>query len=211
MAEPTAPPVTSEINLYPKLPLADQGDNFRLGQIAKIKSDLQTELDKRNKTRGKYKTAYSSVHRVGMTLGTLSTLAGGGSVVTALSGVGIPVAVPLGVFAGVCGATGLGLSQTNKWLLRKLEKHDSLLALTQAKLSSVNTLISRALNDNSVNSDEYEYILKQLDDFYAQKMVYQAKHRQRGIQAEPDQKKLIEKGRIQGLHEAKQALIEKVN
>ena len=201
-APPIEVPTNGEVHLYPKLD--DGGHNFRLDQIIKIKNDLNTELSHRIKLRRKCKTVYSSVHKVNMVSGSIGTLSAGGTLTTALSGLGLPASLPLGGVAIFCGITCLASSQIDKHLVKKLEKHNQILALILAKLSAINTLVSKALADNNINPDEYEYIQKQMDDFYQQKTQYQTKYRE--SQKNTDEKKLIEQGRQLGLKEAKQRL-----
>ena len=179
--EPSAPPDTNgEITLYPKLPQDDSepgGHNFRLSQITNIKNELQTELNNRIKSQRKYKTAWSGVHKLNMASNSVGTMTTGGTLASGLTGLGIPVAAGLGAAALVCSITSFATSQTGKWLSRKLEKHNKILALTQAKLSAINSLVSKALADNNISDKEFEYIQKQMDDFYAQKTMYQTKYK----------------------------------
>jgi fructose-1-phosphate kinase PfkB-like protein len=63
-----------------------------------------------------------------------------GAIDTLATGVGVVVALPLGVVSLATGAMGLVGSTVQKILLRKLEKHDRLLTLAEAKLMTINGL-----------------------------------------------------------------------
>jgi hypothetical protein len=90
-----------------------------------------------------------------------------------------------------------------------LEKHDRILALTEAKLNTVDRLVSKALKDDNVTDEEVDAIQREMSNFRSKKREIQLKIRA-SLNTETDlyklKKDLMEKGRQQGLLEAREAL-----
>ena len=125
-------------------------------------------------------------------------------------GVGIMTALPLGIASLVAGVGGLVGSSVQRILNKKVEKHDRLLMLAEAKLSTITALVSKALRDNSVSDAEFEAIQREMSDYQAKKRAIQTKVRTEvGSDLEGLKRGLLEEGRKQGLMEAKQALNER--
>jgi hypothetical protein len=137
---------TNDVKLYPQ----DVGTNFHLAEITKLRSTLQDEATQRERTRRKYKTAYTASHTINTTPCVVSS---GCAIGTLATGVGAIVAFPLGIVSLTTGAVGRIGSTTQNILLRKLEKHDRILALTEAKLNTVDRLVSKALKDDKVTDE----------------------------------------------------------
>ena len=79
------------------------------------------------------------------------------------------IAAPL-VIAMEGAAIGAGLlgiigGQVNKKLIRKAEKHEKIKMLAEAKLSTINDLISKALSDNTISDGEFALILAELTKY----------------------------------------------
>ena len=130
-----------------------------------------------------------------------------GAVGTLAAGVGVVAAIPLGVISLVTGAVGLIGSATQKMLLKKLEKHNRILALTEVKLSTIDRLVSKALKDNSISDDEFDAIQREFCDFRKIKREIQAKIRASSdTDMERLKQDLIEQGRQRGFLETKQLL-----
>jgi hypothetical protein len=158
---------------------------------------LQDEAAQRARMRHKYEIAYTASHTINTTACVVSSVSSAGVIGTLAPGVG-PSALPLGI-----GST------TQTILLRKLEKHDRIRALTGAKLNTVDRLVSKALKDDNVTDEEFDAIQREMSDFLSKKREIQLKIRA-SLNTEPDlgklKKDLAEKGRQQGLLEAREAL-----
>jgi hypothetical protein len=85
-----------------------------------------------------------------------------GTIGTLATGVGAIVALPLGIVSVAVGTVGLIGSTVQKIWLRKLEKHDRLLTLAEAKLSTINGLVSKGLMDNHVTDEEFKTVSERL-------------------------------------------------
>lgn len=198
---------TEDVRLYPRL---DTGLNFRLAEISHIRSNLQDEAAKRARTRRRYKTAYTASYVVNTGVCVVTSATTAGAVGTLASGVGAFAALPLGIISLAAGAVGLIGSTAQKILLKKLEKHNRILTLTEAKLSTIDGLVSKALKDDDVSDEEFDAIQREIRDFRAKRREIQLKIRaSSNTDLDHLKKELLEKGRQQGLTEAKQALNER--
>ena len=50
-------------------------------------------------------------------------------------------------------------------MLKKVEKHQQIKLIAAAKLSSVNGLVSRALQDGNISNEEYQIILQEMESY----------------------------------------------
>ena len=189
MAEPTAPP--SGLRVYPRL---DGGNSFRLAEVSNIRRDLQNEASKRARSRQRYKKAYLASYAVNTGACAASSLATAGAIGTLTTGVGAIASLPLGIAALTAGVVGLTASAAQKILLKKLEKHERILALTEAKLSTVDRMVSYALKNDDISSEEFDAIQKEMSDFRVKKRDVQVKVRSSaGTDIDRLKKELIEK------------------
>ena len=220
MATPNAPP--DDVKLYPKLdpvassddvrlyPQLETGLSFRLSEITNIRNTLQDEAAKRVRLRQKYKTAYVISHALNTGVCVVASVTTAGAVGTLAAGVGAIAALPLGIISLAAGAVGLVGSATQKILLKKLEKHNRILALSEAKLCTIDRLVSKALKDSFVSDLEFDAIQEEMADYRAKRREIQIKIRaSTNTDLEKFKKDMIERGRKKGLQEAKRALNEK--
>ena len=84
---------------------------------------------------------------------------------TALTGVGIIASVPLGFIAVATGVLSVISTGISKILLKKVEKHQQIKLTAAAKLSSINGLVSKALQDGHVSNEEYQLILQEIENY----------------------------------------------
>lgn len=207
MTSPSAPP-DEEVHLYPRLD--NIGMDFRLTEITCIRDRLECEVQKRDKTRRRFKAAHTATHVVNTGVCVVGSVTSAGAVASLASGVGIMAALPLGIISLASGALNLVGSTAQKILYRKVEKHERLLVLAEVKLSTINAMVSRALTDNSIADTEFEAIQREMSDYQAKKRAIQTKVSTAvGSDIEGLKKGLLEEGRKQGLMEARQALKER--
>ena len=58
----------------------------------------------------------------------------------------------------------------------KKKKHDKILMLANSKLNSIETLISKALNDIDINHEEFITILKEKDKYKRMKYILKSEN-----------------------------------
>ena len=81
----------------------------------------------------------------------------------------------------------------SKKLLLKAQKHEKITVLIEAKLNSISTLISKALNDGNISDREFSLIMDEFSRFQEMKNVIKTKTREQIKQETRDS--LIEQGR----------------
>ena len=96
-------------------------------------------------------------------LGVVTTAMSSGAVASALTGVGIVVAVPLGIFGVVCGAVSTGLVTANKKVENKVNKHARTSLLVSVEHTAINALVSKALDNNSISDAEFKTIMREVE------------------------------------------------
>lgn len=100
-----------------------------------------------------------------LTLGGFTTFLSSGTLIAALSGIGVVVAVPVGVAAAICGAASTALTFVSKKLEKKVTKHTRIHALALSKYDSINLNISKALNDNRISDSEFKNISQEITNY----------------------------------------------
>ena len=83
--------------------------------------------------------------------------------------------MPLGFTAVASGVLSFVSAAVSKILLKKVEKHQQIKRIAAAKLSSVNGLVSRALQDGQISNDEFQIILQEMETYRDHKS--QIRHR----------------------------------
>ena len=92
----------------------------------------------------------------------------------------------------------------SKKLLLKAQKHEKITVLIEAKLNSISTLISKALNDGSISDREFSLIMDEFSRFQEMKNVIKTKTREQIKQETRDS--LIEQGRREAREQLKNKL-----
>lgn len=197
-------------SIYPKLPTAphDEGVSCRLQKINEIQWILEEEEEKRSAISKKYHRVVQIVDAVDV--GLISTTMGLG-----ISGVGLLstiVAAPVViVMESVALSTGV-LSIIGKYVTKqcaaKAEKHEKIKVLARAKLNTISSYISKALNDNTKSDEEFQLILSELNKYREMKEEIKRVSRKR-IDYDAQQN-LIEQGR-QEARESFRKMFEKKN
>ena len=83
--------------------------------------------------------------------------------------------MPLGFTAVASGVLSVVSVAVSKILLKKVEKHQQIKLIASAKLSSVNGLVSRALQDGHISNEEFQIILQEMESYRDHKS--QIRHR----------------------------------
>ena len=145
-SEPSAPPLYPNLDQHLEDSTKDEGETFRLKRISDIREFLKKNL-KQEEDRRRYKSAYNTAIYLNAGAGLTSVSSSIVAAATAATGVGIIASVPLGVTAVAAGVFSVISAAVSKILLKKVEKHQQIKLIASAKLSSVNGLVSRALQD----------------------------------------------------------------
>ena len=73
--------------------------------------------------------------------------------------------MPLGFTAVAAGVLSVVSAAASTILLKKVEKHQQIKLIAAAKLSSVNGLVSRALQDGHISNEEFQIILQEMESY----------------------------------------------
>ena len=84
---------------------------------------------------------------------------------SALSVIGIPVAIPLGGVGGTFALASSGLIFVSKKLDSKIKKHHEIATLAIAKHDTVNRLLSKVLVDNQISDSEFQLIMDEFSQY----------------------------------------------
>lgn len=183
--------------LYPQLPELPTPDSFRLQQISEIKRFFESEIEFRRKIFSKYMKAFDATTAIDHFLNITSVVAGSLSV-TALAGV---ITAPIGMALGGITIGGAVVSSILTWekknILKKLEKHEYIYTMAISKLNTVNDLVSKALNDSHISTEEFTLIIKEREKYIILKNEARKKHREStsGVDVEALKKTFLEEGK----------------
>ena len=175
----------------------DGGLQFRLEHITSLQKFLESEVDLYSRCKRKY----ASTIKITSTLKTIfDVVATAGSVVGVglISGgvtsfVGLPV-LALSIGTGVF---GVGNDVLLRKLMTKIRKHEAISALADAKLSSVRSLVSKALTDSSISDTEFSHIQENVNEYKHKKREIQTKTRteySKSVDVEKLKKDFLERG-----------------
>lgn len=173
------------INKYPNLPkeeIEEKSDNFeiktfRLNTITEIQRELEKDLTNYNRTKRRYSSIFNTATYLNTGFGSLSALTAGSSVGLLATGVGVPVALPLGCISLTLALFSMTTSAFNKKIKVKLQKHTAMVQLIMAKLSSFRLIISKALQDSQITDEEFSRLQADYNDYKMQKFELQKKSR----------------------------------
>ena len=163
-SEPSAPPLYPNLDQHLEDSTKDEGKTFRLRRISDIRETLEKELETRGRYRRRYKSAYNTAIYLNAGAGLTSVSSSIVAAATA-TGVGIIASVPLGFTAVASGVLSVVSAAVSKILLKKVEKHQQIKLIASAKLSSVNGLVSRALQDGQISNEEFQIILQEMESY----------------------------------------------
>lgn len=193
--------------IYPQLPIDNTpndnnivGDTFRLKQTTEWLSQLEKDLQEREKIYKKYNRVRGVLFNVSSGSGTLSVAFSGGGLGTGLTGVGIPVAVGLGIVGGVCALTSLITASLSKVISKKVSKHEKTVSVCQAKINTIKQIVSKSLVDNRISDEEFFLVKSEFENYHDMKRSIREKYRkQQKPMQEVDFKKIEEEIRAEML------------
>ena len=147
-----------------KTKLSDQ-TKFRLYEIKKIENYFINEINERkscSKKLSKYVTTFDYIDKI---LIALSATTGGISIISFTSIIGAPVGITSASFTLIFSITTGIIKKLLSMTRKKKKKHDQILMLAKSKFSSIETLISQALNDMNISHEEFIAIFKEKDRY----------------------------------------------
>lgn len=170
---PNLPPINPTA---PQLPMFPPNSNdYRMVEINKYLSEIQSNIEKYEKVLKKKKTAFNTLHYINtgsngiggiLTAGSIAVLALG------ITGVGLPiVCVGLGA-AGASLITGSVL----KKLVTKIKKYEKLIQNGKSSYFTINGILSDALIDQNINPTEFKVIQKEYQNYLKNCQNIKSKH-----------------------------------
>lgn len=183
----------NRVMLYPELPdtnlstnpelnpfnrISNDAQGFRLNQISDVKKFFEEEIETRRKLFMKYKKAFDVISGIGHALNAVS-LAAGSISITALAGaITAPIGLALGGVTLTTTLFSTVLSFHKKKIVSKIEKHEKISQLAISKLNTINDLVSKALNDSHISSEEFSLIIGEKEKYVLLKNGIRKKQRE---------------------------------
>ena len=143
----------------------DSASKFRRAEIELIKKNLENQLVHYYQTSAKFKRWHTRCQTVYALTGGVATILTGSGLAASLSAVGVVVGGPLIATATLFSLVSTSSIVTVKFFLRKAKKHEKIQTLAEETLSSINSLISTALEDGEISESEYKGIIKKYNSF----------------------------------------------
>ena len=143
----------------------DSATKFRRDEIEMIKKNLENQLVHYYQTSAKFKRWHTRCQTVCALTGGVATILTGSGLAASLSVVGVVVGAPLIATAALFSLVSTSSIVTIKFFLRKAKKHEKIQTLAEATLSTINSLISSALEDGKISDSEYQDIIKKYNSF----------------------------------------------
>ena len=160
-----------ETSLYPQLPQY----GFRMQKANEVEAALNAEVSHYRGVAKKYKRAKKIVNWSATGTGLLSAACSTASFRSALSVIGIPVAIPLGGVGGTFALASSGLIFASKKLDSKIKKHHKIATLAIAKRDTVGRILSKALSDNQISDGEFQLIMDEFSQYNLLKEAVRSK------------------------------------
>ena len=143
----------------------DSATKFRRDKIKLIETNLENQLVHYYETSAKFKRWHTRCQTVCEFTGGVATILTGSGLAASLSAVGVAVGGPLIAAATLFSLVSTSCMVTIKFFQRKAKKHEKIQTLAEATLSTINSLISTALDDGEISDDEYQDIVKKYNTF----------------------------------------------
>ena len=148
--QPTAPNIVNNDS-------DDRGHSYRLKVISDVQKFFDDEIQKRDVVSKKYFRIANIVNMVDNTLIVITIGAEGTGAVLLSTGVAAPFALALGISGAVTGGISLIGNIFSKKATTKAEKHLKIKTLATAKLDTIASHISKAMMDNFISDEEFNY------------------------------------------------------
>ena len=147
-----------------KTKLSDQ-TKFRLYEIKKSEYYFINEINERESYSKKLNNYVTIFDYIDKTLTVLSPKTGGISIISFTTTIGAPVRIASTSFTLIFSLTTGSIKKLLIIARNKKKKHSKILMLRKSKLSSIESLISQALNDIDISRKEFITILNEKDKY----------------------------------------------
>ena len=162
--------------IIPSAPIENKEvSDFRLKHIKDVKQELERTSDIRKSLRKRYSNLNSSLDYSNYALNTVSCIYGVSSVSLLSTVALVPVSVVLGGVSAGCGVASVIVTKLNKKFKHKQDKHRDIYNLCENKLNTINSILSKALNDGFISNEEFDLILKEEKHFREMKESIKSK------------------------------------
>jgi len=188
-----------KINIYPAIeptapPFEPKAETFRLQEIRKVRTEIEADIQKYLKCKRRYSSLFDALNYTLTGLNFINAAEASVSVGLLATGIGIPISIALAATAGVSSLVSILLGVVNKKVCKKLDKHEAISSLGFAKLTSLNLIISKALEDSQISDQEFVLVQRDFEEYKKQKHDIQVKTRETP-NIEDIKKKFVEQGR----------------
>ena len=163
-----------------KTDLSEQ-TKFRLSEIVGIENYFYEEIKQRkscSKKLNKYVTIFDYIDKI---LVVLRATSSGVSIISFTSIIGAPVGIVSASLTLVFPLTTGIVKKLLNITRNKKKKHDITFMLAKSKLNSIETLISKVLNDLDISHEEFAKILKEKDKYEKMKENLRSKNEESKI------------------------------
>ena len=198
--------------LYPDIsPSAPQQENegqtYRLNKIDEAEKFLRNEIKERDKLTKRNNRRANTATISDTSIVTVITALEMASIVTLTTGVGLPVSVVLASTGLLLGLGSIAIHKSQRIFESKAKKHDKIKTLAEAKLDSISSLVSKAIEDAHISHDEYHFILKEIEHYRQFKQEIRTKSKRKTDSITNEQREEI---LAQGRKEGKQDFLAKI-
>ena len=134
-------------------------------EIKKIENYFINEINEResySKKVNKHVTIFDYIDKI---LIVLSATSSSVSIISLTSTIGVPVGIVSASFTLIFSITTGIIKKLLSATIKKMKKHDQILMLAKSKYTSIEALISQALNDIDKSHKEFITILKEKDKY----------------------------------------------
>ena len=200
-----------EDEIYPEIPSAppnDEAQSYRLKKIDEAERFLRDEISYRDQKYKKFKHHSTASSVSDTSIITAITVLEIASVATLTTGVGLPISIVLastGLFLLGLGSAVIHKSQ--RIFDSKTKKHDKIKTLAESKLDSISSLVSKAVEDAHVSYEEYQFILKEVEQYRVIKEQIRTKSKRVTSTITAEQREAI---LAQGREQGKQDFLQKI-
>jgi hypothetical protein len=108
----------------------------------------------------------------------ISVGSGAVSITSILGVLTAPVGLALGGVSNAAAVTSMALNGIKKNIPNKLEKHEKIGMLAASKLNTINDMISKALADSHISTEEFTFIINEKEKYIKLKNAVRKKQRQ---------------------------------
>jgi len=136
----------------------------------------------------KYKKAQTATHYTAVGLGSVAAALSVAGVATSLTGPGAIIGAPLGGIAT--------FAETSKKLGHRVTRHEKIYSLAVSKRASIQALVSKAWNDNSITDREFQLMNSELEQYFKLKESVSTNKSHRPPNEQPHDLEKVKKKKI---------------